>query len=106
MVKNVFIHKEEAEGTSMTNDQWSIIPAPGARSEYTEYTDQYCKYWPILLILIDTDPYCPRAVVVKDGFIHKEETEVDGGFQATMLTEDTDQHWPILFSCLCSEKTS
>jgi hypothetical protein len=30
--------------------------------------------------------------VVKDFFIHKEETEVDGGFQATMLTEDTDQY--------------
>ena len=39
-----------------------------------------------------TDPYCSRAVAVKDVFIHKEEAEVAGGSQAMMLTEDTDQY--------------
>ena len=35
----------------------------------------------ILLILTITDQYCSRAVVVKNAFVHKEETEVGGGFQ-------------------------
>ena len=60
VVKDAFIHKEEAEGTSMTNGQWSIIPAPGARSEYTEYTDQY---WLILPILTITDNYWPLLII-------------------------------------------
>ena len=32
-----------------------------------------------------TDPYCSRSFVVKDVFIHKEEAEVAGGFQATII---------------------
>ena len=32
------------------------------------------------------------VLVVKHVFIHKEETEVDGGFRATMLTDYTDQY--------------
>ena len=42
--------------------------------------------------------------MVKNVFIHKEEAEVDGGSQATMLTEDTDQLLLILLILIITDQ--
>jgi hypothetical protein len=55
---------------------------PGARGQVLK----------ILTNIANTDQYCYRAVVAKDVFVHKEETEVAGGFQAMMLTEYTGHY--------------